>query len=111
MSKQSIYNILAAKSEPVKVELTALSDLKDLAAQAAAASLKAGTGLDSVITGLAQARKIANTGLSQARRAVAVSKDLGIDTAEFEKLEQMFSRWYDDYENSIKLVQQLQNRL
>ncbi len=109
MSKQTVYNILASK--PVKVEFTALSDLKDLATRASAASLKAGTGLDSVITGLAQARKIANTGLSQARRAVAVSKDLGIDTAEFEKLEQMFSRWYDDYENSIKLVQQLQNRL
>lgn len=33
MSKQTIYNILAAKSEPVKVELNAVSELEQLYAK------------------------------------------------------------------------------
>ena len=109
--QQKIFNILAKAQEPCKVELSAISELKDLANSAATASMKAGAGLDSVIKGLAAAKTVANQGLSKARKAIAVSKDLGIDTSEFERFEKMFSRWYDDYENSISLVQKLQNRL
>ena len=118
--EQSVYNKLhkfstkeveLSAQEPMKVEFTAISELKDLAMEASNASMKAGDGLNSVIKGLAAAKTIANKGLSASRKAMAVAKDLGIDTAEFEKHEKMFSRWHDDYENSISLVQKLQNRL
>lgn len=121
MKPQQILNKLAkynevqkvelSAEEPMEVQLSAISELKDLANSAATASMRAGDGLDSVIKGLAVAKTVANQGLSKARKAIAVSKDLGIDTSEFERFEKMFSRWYDDYENSISLVQKLQNRL
>ena len=121
MKPQQILNKLAkynevqkvelSAEEPMEVQLSAISELKDLANSAATASMRAGDGLNSVIKGLAAAKTVANQGLSKARKAIAVSKDLGIDTSEFERFEKMFSRWYDDYENSISLVQKLQNRL
>ena len=113
-SIQSVFNKLhkfSAKEEPMEVQFTAISELKDFAMEAANASMKAGNGLNDVIKGLAVAKSIANKGLSASRKAIAVAKDLGLDTSEFEKHEKLFSRWYDDYENSISLVQKLQNRL
>jgi len=110
-TKQTVYNALFAGQKAEKVDLSALSEIKDMEKAVIAKTNKAHSGLDSAISALNAALKETHNALNKTRKAQAVAKDLGVDEGQFNGWEKQFANWRDDLEMIISKIQKVQNSI
>lgn len=109
--QQKIFNILAKEQKSMKVELTALADIKQYQSEINTASSKAQGQLNSAISALQSALKIANSAISDARKAGAMAKELGVDEGQFAGWEKQFVNNRDSFESAISAISKIQNNI
>ena len=111
MNYKKISSILFAKQEPVKVELNALNELKAFQSEIDAASAKASDLLKSAAIALLAAGKISAQALTQARKASAIAKELGVDEGQFKGWERQYSMSRDTFDASTKTIDRIINNI
>lgn len=98
-------------AEPVKVEFNALNDLKGFQTTIRSASQKVSNELNTVMTSLAAAQKVAETALVEARKAQAMAKSLGVDEGQFNGWEKQFVAERDSFESARAAIVRIQNNI
>lgn len=110
MNIKKTSEILFSK-EPVRVEFTALDDLKKHQSVINTAASKAQGQLNSAIDALYAAHKSAVEGVSMARKASAMAKELGVDEGQFAGWEKQYVSNRDSLESAMTAISKLQNNL
>jgi hypothetical protein len=100
MSKQSIYNMLASKAEPVKVELALVGEMNKIASQAAELQKQAypminalneiSFVLDKAIKLISEEKKLYQKGSSLGYEFASKAEDLGMNARDDKNYMNMF---------------------
>lgn len=100
MSKQSVYNILAAKAEPIKVELSSISEMNQVASKAEQLANQiapltkifneASFAVDKAEKLIAEANKLYSDGTSVGYAFGSKAEDLGLNPRQYKEYTNMF---------------------
>lgn len=102
-NKTSFHKFMDATSG-VKVDLSALEELKALQNQFNTASQKAQSALNSANAAMNNARKIATDGVTRANLSIKAANDLGINQSQFDGWVKQFEQDKQSLESAMQLI-------
>jgi ADP-ribosylglycohydrolase len=109
MSKQSIYNMLASKAEPVKVEFALIDDIKAETAEASKGAIRAIDLVNKARNPAQEAKTKSLKLLLKIQRTIVSAKELGANDAvkTLEQSEKQVLENIKTIENVIAVIEQI----